>query len=154
MMNKMKMEDKERKESHQKHIESRKIQTGEVGDSAEFTSPDEELPQERFREEPRRFRGGGERGGRGRGRGGPRGGPRGGMMPMGMGPAGMAPGGAVPGQMMPQMGPGGMFGVPPGAAGGIPPFPGLEGFMPPPGVAFPGTNSRYAHKILEIFKTL
>ena len=44
MMNKMKMEDKERKESHQKHVEARKRGMGE--ESQEFnSSPEDELPQ-------------------------------------------------------------------------------------------------------------
>ena len=70
MMNKMKMEDKERKDAHQQKQEARRKELGvtEASSGEEFVSPTSPEEPQTTREELRRYRA--EHGRRGRGRGG------------------------------------------------------------------------------------
>ena len=119
MMNKMKMEDKEKKVTAKKWEEERRERNKDetqlkTNDDLENDGlSDEPLHRRNQRERENRNRGTSSRGGAANNSFGPRGGGRGGM----------GHGGAGNGNMF----------IPPnaGAGGGIPPFPGLDNFLPP-----------------------
>jgi len=122
MMNKMKMEDKEKKVTSKKWVDERrernkdeatvKPNNDDLQNENDGIS-DEPLHRRNQRERENRNRGTTTRGGPANNSGGPRGGGRGGMGHGGTGGVNMF--------------------IPPGAGagGGIPPFPGLDNFLPP-----------------------